>query len=223
MNAEHQDHQQVWDLLPWLANGTADAVQTRRAESHLRHCAACRAELLRERRLAAGLGLPAEHAPDVELGLQRLAQRLDHAEPAAAAHPPVRPRRAGLRTASLALIGIGLVELLALAALVLAGWRIASTGQDNAAPAFYRTLSEARPAGPQARLRLIFDPSRPVGDLQALLQSQGLVVVDGPSAAGVWSLGIAGSTAPDADAIAQALRHAPGVTFAEALAQPEAP
>ena len=77
MNADLNEHQRTWDLLPWIANGTADADQVRQADRHLRACATCRAELDREQCLRRGLRLPAEHAPDVELGLQRLLQRID--------------------------------------------------------------------------------------------------------------------------------------------------
>lgn len=217
-------HQQVWDLLPWLANGSADPAQTRLAEAHLRDCPDCRAALAREQQLAAGLRLPASVAPSPEAGLDRLMRRIDQAGSATAR--PAQPQTkglAGLRSGRVAgaLLGIGLLELGALVALVAAGWRLqADPPASQAAPAVYQTLtSPAGASGPAARLRLVFDESRPVAELSALLQAQGLVVVAGPTANGVWSLGLPAGTDPaQADAAAQRLRQSPGVQFAEALA-----
>lgn len=221
MNTPSQQHQQVWNLLPWLANGTADAHQVREAEAHLSHCAECRAELARERQLAAGLRLPAQAAPETELGLQRLMARLDQGGVAAA--QPASQRRAPVsrtRGALLALVGIGLVELLALVALVFAAWHLSQPSPAPGEPA-YVTLSQATATPQAARLRLVFDPQRPTAELTALLQAEQLQVVAGPSAAGVWSLGGTGLT--DADAVAQRLRLVPGVLLAEALAPEVAP
>ena len=73
-------HQETWALLPWLANGRADAAQRRRAESHLAECADCRAELAREQRMTAAMALPSMTGPDLSQGMARLMQRIDHAE-----------------------------------------------------------------------------------------------------------------------------------------------
>lgn len=217
MNALSQQHQEVWNLLPWLANGTASADQVREAEAHLQLCPACRAELARERQLARGLRLPAPQAPQAEAGLRRLMERLDQAGAPAAAPGAVRGRPAPRwQGARLALVGIGLVELLALVALVFAGWRLSQPAATGGEPA-YVTLSQAAALPEAARLRLVFDPQRPVAELNALLQAERLQVVAGPSPSGVWSLGGAG--AADADAVARRLRKVPGVLFAEALAQ----
>ena len=55
---ENRVHQETWGLLPWLANGRADAAQRDRAEAHLAECADCRAELAREQRLSAAKATP---------------------------------------------------------------------------------------------------------------------------------------------------------------------
>lgn len=225
MNSEHierqNEHQKAWELLPGIVNGTASAAQARRVERHLRECAECRAELARERSLRAALLLPAEHAPDVELGLQRLARRLDQAGDFRPLAAPA-PRRNLPRSFGMVLAGVGLVELLALAALLLAGARLASPSAWPPSPSpAYRTLSEsAAPGTPAVRLRLVFDGARPVAQLQALLQAKGLVVVAGPSETGVWSLGFAHEE-QDADATAKALRQVPGVLFAEPVGLPK--
>ena len=74
--SETRLHQETWSLLPWLANGSADASQRHRAESHLAECADCRAELAREQRLTAAMALPSMTGPDLSQGMARLMQRI---------------------------------------------------------------------------------------------------------------------------------------------------
>lgn len=200
-------HAEVWAVLPWLANGRATPEQQALADAHLPHCADCRAELDRERRLAAAFAAPVPATPDAEAGLQRLMQRLDFADEPLPAPPPRPPRRLHAWAAALATVGV--LELVLLGALA-GGWR---PGGD--AP--YQTLSRPAPhadGGP--RWRVVFDDRLALHDLHTLLREQGLTVEAGPSEAGVYTLA---STAPEADADARAarLRALPQVRFAEAL------
>ena len=211
------EHQKVWGLLPWIVNGSADASQVRRVDRHQGECTDCCAELARERRLASALKLPPDHAPDVERGIQRLLRRLDHVESLRSSASA--PRRMPARIAGMTLVGVGLVELVALAALLFAGARLLGPSV-NGSPTAYRTLTEVNPReGVHVRLRLVFDSTRPVRELQAALLTQGLVVVDGPSETGVWSLGFEHEER-DAETVARALRHMPGVLFAEPVGLP---
>lgn len=216
-NGYENEHHKVWELLPALVNGTADGEQTRRVERHLDQCSDCRAELSRERLMRKALRLPAEHAPDIELGLQSLSRRLDQVgRPRSSA---LSPRRMFPRVGGMTLVGIGLVELVALAALLIAGARLVVPA-GNGSPAVFRTLSDVTMRGaPAVRLRLVFDGARPLGEFQSALLAQDLVVVDGPSEAGIWSLGFR-NEGHDAEGAAQALRRIPGVMFAEPVGLP---
>jgi anti-sigma factor RsiW len=207
------EHHKVWELLPALVNGSADGEQIRRVEHHLGQCADCRAELTRERLMRKALTLPAERAPDVELGLRSLSRRIDHVD------RPRSPRSMFPRIGGMTLVGVGLVELVALAALMIAGARLVVPA-GNGSPAVYRTLSCPTTRGTAAvRLRLVFEAARPLGEFQSALLAQDLVVVDGPSEAGVWSLGFR-DEGHDAESAAQALRRIPGVMFAEPVGLP---
>ena len=48
---EHNDHEAVWELLPWHANATLNAPEALRVKSHVAVCAACQRELERCRQL----------------------------------------------------------------------------------------------------------------------------------------------------------------------------
>jgi len=230
MNDDTRTHQEVWALLPWLANDSATPEQRRHAEAHLRDCASCRAELAREHELVRGLTQPPASAPDVERGLQRLMQRLDQAADAPLVHVQGHVRGhgrvralAGTRLRIGTVAALGLAELLVVAAAVL--WWVGTPAPADGAAAPYRTLTRREPGGAGAadgpRWRVVFQSRQTVHDLQALLHEHGLAIVAGPSEAGVFTLGMAtqvpAGNAPDADALAARLRQSPTVLFAETV------
>jgi hypothetical protein len=231
-------HARVWALIPWLANGRADAADRAVAEPHLLRCAECRAELAAQQRLRQGVQdhLPAAAAGlDAERGLQRLLGRLDQlpleqdgADPAHAARPRVAaggassvpaeaaapaPRRFGRLHSALAAAVVAQAVGLALLSLQLM--------RSDDAP--YRTLSQpAAAAAAPAAYRVAPDPALPMQQWQALLDDTQLRVVDGPNAAGAYALApraAASATASDAAsaAVLARLRANPGVRLAEAL------
>ncbi len=216
MGEDPRIHQDVWSLLPWLANGRATAAQRERAEAHLRDCADCRAALAREQQLVRSLAEPAAAGPDVERGLQRLMQRLD--APDTALVPPGRIRGlAGGRLGLGAVAALGLAEALLVGALAW-WWLGAPATPSTDAP--YRTLTQPEPGvGDGPRWRVVFQPQHTVQELQALLRAQGLVIVAGPSEAGVFTLvaELPPADARAADTLAARLRESPLVRFAEAV------
>lgn len=222
MDDDVRVHQEVWALLPWLANGSASGPQRQRAELHLRGCPECRAELAREEQLARAMTLPPAGGPQAEPGLQRLLQRLDQEDELPL--PVGRTLAFGRARFGLgSVLVLGLAELLLIGAL---GWWWLQAGDAGSAPdaAPYRTLTQGEPARVDApRWRVVFEPGRTVAELQALLAQQGLAIVAGPSEAGVFTLAAAaagagpGPGAADADHVAARLRQAPGVVFAEAV------
>src|ERR1700674_4854583 len=83
-----EQHETVWLLLPWLANGTLETAERRLAEDHLAGCASCREELARCNGLAAALRGREEVAPSPHpLQLARLMERVEAGERGAVSHP----------------------------------------------------------------------------------------------------------------------------------------
>jgi len=212
-----REHQQVWESLPWLANGTASAAQRRRAAAHLTACADCRREFEAQQRLQQAVARTAPH-PDVdaEAGLQRLFERLD--APAMEPQPlPSRPARAARREASrLTLVLAVAVVVQAIGLGVLGSLQFAR--DDNAAA--YRVLSQRpTPAQPRASLQVVPAASMTMAEWQQLLQRHRLHVVDGPNEAGSYALApVDSATAKPVDAALAALRATPGVRLAEPIA-----
>jgi len=211
-------HQETWGLLPWLANGRADMAQHHRAQAHLADCADCRAELARERFLATAMARPSVPGPDLSQGLARLMQRLDQATPARQ-----RPwltigsgRSMTIRLSTAALLGALQLALFAAAA----AWWLRTSAPAAGSASGYQTLTQAptsaAPVGPG--LRVVFHGGHPISELQALLVGHGLVIVSGPTEAGVFTLASAATQpARDLDALAAELRRSPAVAFAEPI------
>jgi hypothetical protein len=218
MRDDARTHQEIWALLPWLANGRATLAQRQHAEAHLSHCADCRAELEREQQIVQALTQPAAATLDPERGLHRLLQRLDQAQ-------DVAPRAGFWQVLAGARLGLGAVAALGLAELllgsVLALWWLQSRAPLAAADAApYRTLALPDPAAATGtRWRVVFQEQRTLQELQALLRAQGLTVVAGPSEAGVFTLAAdaAQRSAAEPDAVAARLRESALVRFAEAV------
>lgn len=243
-DAAGSDHARTWALIPWLVNGRASAAEQQLAMAHLQQCPSCRAEWQAQQGIAQALqqAAPAAEAlPDAEAGLQRLLGRLDtlpEAQPQAAdatrnapgvpaphaIGPSPGPATPNRRTSRLQI---------ALAAAVVAqavGLSLMTLHLLRDDRADYTPLSQAHTApapGPAAAtLRLLPDGSMPLASWQALLQSHGLTVVEGPNSAGAYAVaprrpdgqGGPAATAP-ADLLGR-LRATPGILLAEPLPAP---
>jgi anti-sigma factor RsiW len=196
---DERAHLQVWELLPWLVNGTASESERGEVEAHLRDCKPCGEELARQRRAHAQMNAEVLAGPPVEQGIARLLQVIDEQ-----AHPAPRSRRAALTYGLVALV------LLQTAGLAVLGTRL---GDSPSAPV-YRTLSTPERSASQVTIRLVVDETMPAGRLQSLLVPLHLQVVGGPSDNGVYSLGPA-SAPGDVERQVNALRAAHGVRFVE--------
>lgn len=204
------DHARTWALIPWLVNGRAVGVERDRARAHLQQCAACRAEWQAQRKLAQALQAEeaaAQGLPDAEAGLQRLLGRLDTV-------PQAQPARRSIGRLPLALAAAVVIQSVGL---VVLGLRPA-----REAAADYAPLSQPANGVPAAAtLRLLPAGDMPMARWQALLQTHGLVVVEGPNSAGAYGVAARrpGDGAADAELLAR-LRATPGILLAEPVGRP---
>jgi hypothetical protein len=231
---EARRHERVDALLPWYLNQTLADGERREVDEHLAACAACRRALEVERNVAEALRAGAEPAPAPHP--QQFARLLERVEEAEAAPAEASPRWHGVRALLRRAAGGGsgssglrtLAVLQAAAIVALLGVLLARL--DAAAPAAgapaaaYRTLADvpaaaaAREAAP-LRLRVIFSPATPEGEMRALLAQVGAQIVAGPSPLGAYTLELRPS--PDSESpqlVLAVLRASPAVRFAEPIA-----
>jgi anti-sigma factor RsiW len=211
-------HRQVWELIPWVINGRATALEQRLVEEHLKGCADCRREFDFQRNLHATLRDAPQPISAPHSILQKLWARIEAEERDSRAAPSVSLPRSGrrlrrsFRLLPKALAAAVVAEAIAIGALVSAGWP--HTG--GSAP--YQTLTTATVTAPAATIRVVLVPATTLSELQALLASTKLQIVGGPDEGGVYSLApLPNAPALSQDAVVEQLRMHPAVRFAEPL------
>lgn len=210
-------HRQLWDLIPWVVNGSADAAERQAVEEHLPHCADCREEYAFQSRVHAGIAAeaPATPEPDAQAGLRRLFAHLDAQADAdafqAAVSEATRPRR--FRAGSRALVAAVVVQAIGLAlfaALLL---------QRERSDAHYETLTRAPAQASSATIRLVPAPTLTLAELQAILAAEKLQIVESNASGSIYGLA-PGADAPTVAAAqtVERLRRRPGILLAEPIA-----
>lgn len=220
-------HEEIWLLLPWLANGRLAGAQQAQAEAHVRECTVCAQAMASERQLGALLRQPERVTYAPGPSLRKLMQRIDaEAEAPAPASAAPRPRRAraalaatwrppGLAWAATFVLTAGLGALLA----ITYRW----------SQPLYATYTAA--TAPSADvLHIAFDRALPVGEVEELLRSAGARVVEGPGSSGIFGVApvtadahARGAVSPQMRALSARLRADARVRWVEPLvAEPAA-
>jgi hypothetical protein len=211
MNNPMQSHRQVWEMLPWIANGSASEEEAQSAQEHLRSCADCREAWAFEQRVREALLQARPTIGDAEQDWQRLSARIDGSPTVAKSRRETEQRSWPVRWLAAAVI----VEALALGAIVTSSW-VNRSERDMVGT--YRTLSQPDAQRSAATIRVVLAPEMTLSQFRGLLESAHLQVVAGPGESGVWAL----APAQDADSAAteaalRQLRDSPQVRFAEPI------
>ena len=203
----HDEPHDVQLLLPWYVTGQLEHLERARVDAHLKVCARCRAELVREQQLERGV---AEMAPDVERGWAALQARMDG--------PPasgwLADRASGFMRAGRSVWRrggpwIGWAAAAGFGALLLAG-----AGEPRQAPrTIYHALSSPAPA-PPGDVLVMFRPEATADQVAGALRASGARIADGPTAAGAYVLRTPIAERPQALA---SLRSDRAVVLAEPL------
>jgi hypothetical protein len=174
----------VFELLPWLVNGSLGAEERDAVEQHVRSCLACHRELKEQQRLRAALrAQPAVHLSP-QTNFEKLARTLD-GQPSIGA-PPARRFEPVMRfaaAAAVAAIAIGAVL-----------W-LSPTHLDKRGD--YKTLSSGHDA-PAGELDIVFGQSVTQAEMQSLLEEIGGKIEAGPSGVGRYRVRLEAPIASDA-------------------------
>jgi len=214
-------HEEVWLLLPWLANGRLSSAQRPLAENHVRECPECARELEAQRLLCATLTEPERITYAPGPSFRKLMDRIDGTpRHAPYVSRPARSAVGGALTAAWRPPGLAWAATFALT--VGLGLLVATSYQWSQKQ--YRVMTLPPPATPDV-LHIAFDRALPVGEAEEVLRSAGARVVEGPSSNG--ELGVApvtvsgspqGVVSPEMRAVAARLRADPRVRWVEPLA-----
>ncbi len=233
---ERQDHdervhQRIWELLPWVANGTLSDPDRERVEAHVALCRRCRDEVETCRRTAAAVKGQGEAAPSPHpVQLQRTLARIDELERGRKAPKPSRdwqdedgmdrgfgsPLRALIAATPRPLRG----ALVAQVAIIVLLVGVLVWGELHTAPppVTYQTLSDpaAAPA-PTVTLRVMFSPRATEKEIRELLHGIRGEITAGPSPIGVYTVEVPAAGDPVSVVLAR-LRSEAVVTLAQPAA-----
>jgi anti-sigma factor RsiW len=193
-------NEEVWLLLPWLANGRLQQPERARVEAHVRECPQCAREVAMQQRMCDVLNEPERVTYAPGPSFRKLMDRIEGRRG--------RPREERRPT-----------RMRAFPILAHAAWRppglawaasfVLVTGFAAIAATTYH-WSEARYAvhGTSAAvtpgvLHIAFVPSVSVGEAEALLRASGARVVEGPDASGIFGVSPVSPNAADAQGSAQ--------------------
>jgi hypothetical protein len=191
-------HQEVWLLLPWLANGRLSPAERELAEEHVRQCSGCERELALQQLMCKALTEPdrVTYTPgpsfrklmerinsDSSIGVAAAGMSLRDRQPASRPSGQsslVRLRRVSLwRPPGLAWAASFLL-LFAITGMMFAGYRLLVHD--------FQTVTDPRVETPNV-LHIALDRSLPIGEVEELLRTGGARIVEGPGNTGV--LGVA--------------------------------
>lgn len=202
-NGPQNDHEEVWDLIPWYVNGTLSDADIAMVEAHAKTCIACSEEIGRQTVLAQKV----VKTDPFDVPLQRSWENLRaQVEADLQARTPVTTKRGWLE--AMQGRGRGMLGGLAIACLALAlvAVQFDGPGQDD----FVTLTSEPASDAPTIRFQPASDLTQ--AQLTDLLTPLGVVAVTGPSAAGIYSA----TLAEDADvaAVSSAMMAQDQIIFA---------
>lgn len=194
MSPSDSIHRQTWDLIPWIVNQSASADERECARRHLETCADCRDELALQSRIHAGLNAGfVEDGDRARAPLRKLSKLIDDdhahfsgsttqttigAARSGRGHHNRRRWLAGL-AAAVVVQAIGLIAL---------GAMLRDSRSMSERSGGYGTLSASETTAASATIRLVPSPNQTVGELQQLLDEEGLHVVGSNRGARILAL-----------------------------------
>jgi hypothetical protein len=214
-------HDEVWLMLPWLANGRLAGGERARVEEHVRDCAQCAHELATQRLVTAALSAPERVSYAPGPSFRKLQERIDAAErdaPRSARTARAQSAAVSARTrlqrawrppgfawaASFALaLGLGATTMIA--------WHWSQPS--------YATYTSA-PAATPGVLHIAFDRTVEVGAVEDALRTAGARVVTGPDASGIFGVAPRAGGAAQLRELETRLRADPRVRWVEPLPAP---
>lgn len=200
MHRSHSNHEQCWELIPWVVNGRASDVDERSVLAHVESCNECREELNRHRELHKHMRGTDDVIAAPNASLQKLLGQID-AQAAPSVVKAYRIKRPWLVAALW-------LQLVAIATLAGALFRSAAPPE----PA-YTTLSTPETLDRREAVRVVFAPDASLNHINQLLRSVECDIIAGPSEAGVYTL--ATGADKDVQRIIATLRDHSEVLFAE--------
>jgi hypothetical protein len=221
------EHEEISELIPWYVNGTIGAIDRQKLDTHFLTCAACRDEMLSERRMCEAMSTDSgvEYIPAASF--KRLQARIEQGEGALASSPTAPVARYSRRAPTPIAHGPMPRRYLAAASIAVLVLAITLVSADKwyrlhgRNLPHYHTVTSSAPRAPNEVIRAVFLPSITLVEQQAILEEAQLRIVSGPTETGVYSL--AANTDRPVNSSLALLRGHSEVIFAESTEIGESP
>ena len=211
---ERISHEQAVELLPWLANGTLNADEEDAVTRHASNCVVCRHELTQLQALARTIESTSESLGTSLPDMRNINARIDEFVEREGRIRILLSKLGGWLDNSWRLAFIA--QSVIMAALV-AVW----LGTRPPEPSF-STLTTPQPLPSGHYLRVVFEPNLDATGLSELLERSHLIIAQGPSARGVYTLRFDSSLPPaEREQIADDLIRNDDVLFAQPITSGE--
>jgi hypothetical protein len=234
---DRRRHEEVWLLLPWLANGRLAPAERELAEEHVRQCERCERELALQHLMCNAFTEPERVTYAPGPSFRKLMDRIDGdaktGDGRATGTPAKTPQRSRQPASRSLAARLGHVSLwrppgVAWAAsfLLLFGITGAMVTAYRWSQPVYKTHTAASAVTPNV-LHIALDRSLPIGEVEELLRTGGARIVEGPGNTGILGVtpvGVmagqttAGTANTQLRALAARLRADPRVLWVQPLA-----
>ena len=205
-------HREIWELIPWVVIGRASDAESETVKAHCLQCPGCADEMNFQRILQHAMAQEGSPDFDSERGWEGMLREIDIRSDeirAEAVELPGAARRPTLRLRQM-------LAIMAVEALVLGFAGAALLYGSGQAGKRYQTLAAPAQTPRNATIRLVVSRDLSVAQLETLLGSLKLQIVEGPSELGGFALAPIDPGIDSAAAVAR-LRATPGVRLAEPI------
>ena len=194
--SDGNDHQKVWEILPWYVNGTLEGHEQGFVARHILRCQSCADEVVRCQSVATTVRRSEEAMRESSPEhFARLMERIDRGNASAASERWRIRVREWIAKIQLAFHETPSLFRWALAAETTAIALLAAAiiFQASVAPSFYRTLSDVGSgSGPgRVHLQVVFADDITEREMRILLSSIGATIVAGPTPMAVYTVALA--------------------------------
>lgn len=196
--AAEKRHDAVWELIPWFVNGTLPPEDMTLVKQHSQTCPECAAEIARQHGLARNVAAEDPFEAPLSRSWETLRAQIEAEQEARTPQADTR-RWYQKRRGGMMLGGMGL------AACLVAVFMIGAPNDD------FRTLTSSDPSAVDT-VRFQMVPGTTPEAIAEILSMNGLILVDGPSEAGVYTAEPLEGT--DIDTATDSLKSAPEIVFA---------
>lgn len=182
------EHQKVWDLLPWYINHSLNASEQEIVKTHVKTCLTCRIELAQQQQVFEKIQQTDLLTQVSQASLAQLRKRIVEQDRSSHIEPYQQVSKQPESSARQIMDFLKYGALAASLAILSMPFMLATENQGSVAE--YRTLANPSEKMTDNRLRIVFSDESSAAEIEAILSAVSGHIVKGPSSQGVYEVQI---------------------------------